>query len=49
MLKDNIDSSSNADRAYPALRKWSDDDSFDIGEMVAWISLNEEGGRRGKQ
>ena len=49
MLTEKIDTSSNADRVYPSMRRWSSDDSFDIGEMVAWISLHEEEGRRGKQ
>ncbi len=42
------ETSSRFDRAYPSLRKWVDDDRFEIGEMVAWVSINEDEGRRGK-
>jgi len=51
MLKKQIEgeSSSRHDRVYPSLRDWVDDDRFDIGEMVAWISINEDEGRRGKE
>ncbi len=50
MLKEESagDSSSRYNRGYPSLRTWAADDKFDIGEMVAWISINEEEGRRGK-
>ncbi|MDH5505588.1 MAG: SDR family oxidoreductase [Anaerolineae bacterium] len=45
----NGDSSSGADRGYPAMRTWqADDDSFDIGEITAWVSSYEDDGRRGK-
>ena len=43
------DSSSRYDRGYPPLREWVADDRFEIGEMVAWISINEDDGRRGKR
>jgi NAD(P)-dependent dehydrogenase (short-subunit alcohol dehydrogenase family) len=51
MLKEQSgsDSSSRYDRVYPTLRKWSNEDSFEIGEMVAWVSMNEDEGRRGKE
>ncbi len=51
MLKQQVgsDSSSHYDRVYPSLREWVDTDSFEIGEMVAWVSVNEDEGRRGKQ
>jgi NAD(P)-dependent dehydrogenase (short-subunit alcohol dehydrogenase family) len=51
MLKQQVDgdSSSHYDRVYPSLREWVKDDSFEIGEMVAWVSVNEDEGRRGKQ
>jgi NAD(P)-dependent dehydrogenase (short-subunit alcohol dehydrogenase family) len=42
------ESSSFYNRTYPALRKWVDEDRFEIGEMVAWVSINEDEGRRGK-
>jgi hypothetical protein len=42
------ETSSRFDRAYPSLRKWVEDDRFEIGEMVAWVSINEDEGRRGK-
>ncbi len=43
------DSSSHYDRVYPSLREWVKDDSFEIGEMTAWVAINEDEGRRGKQ
>ena len=43
------ESSSRFDRAYPTLREWVDEDRFEIGEMVAWVSINEDDGRRGKE
>lgn len=51
MLKEQLEgeSSSRHDRVYPSLRDWVEDDRFDIGEMVAWISINEDEGRRGKE
>lgn len=50
MLKAEIEgeSSSRFDRVYPSLRKWVAADAFDIGEMTAWVSVNEDEGRRGK-
>jgi len=42
------ESSSRYDRGYPSLRTWLAEDKFEIGEMVAWVSINEEEGRRGK-
>jgi NAD(P)-dependent dehydrogenase (short-subunit alcohol dehydrogenase family) len=43
------DSSSQQNRVYPALRNWQpDDDSFEVGEIVAWISSYEDDGLRGK-
>jgi hypothetical protein len=42
------ESSSLYDRTYPSLRTWADEDRFEIGEMVAWVSINEDEGRRGK-
>jgi hypothetical protein len=43
------DSSSAQNRVYPALRNWQpDDDSFEVGEIVAWISSYEDDGLRGK-
>jgi hypothetical protein len=51
MVKGQIegDSSSRHNRDYPSLRKWMQDDAFEIGEMVAWVSINEDEGARGKQ
>lgn len=50
MLKVEIEgeSSSRFNRVYPSLRKWVAEDQFDIGEMAAWVSVNEDRGRRGK-
>jgi hypothetical protein len=42
------ESSSLYNRGYPSLRQWVLDDRFEIGEMVAWISINEDEGLRGK-
>lgn len=43
------DTSSIHDRAYPTLRNWqADDDNFYIGEITAWVAINEDEGRRGK-
>lgn len=42
------ESSSRFNRVYPSLRKWVAEDKFDIGEMTAWVSVNEDEGRRGK-
>jgi hypothetical protein len=43
------ESSSRYNRGYPSLRKWDDKDSFEIGEMTAWVSINEDEGKRGKE
>jgi hypothetical protein len=40
--------SSQFDRAYPSTMTWQDDDTFDIGEIVGWLFIVEEKGRRGK-
>jgi hypothetical protein len=40
--------SSQFDRVYPSTMTWQDDDSFDIGEIVGWLFIVEEKGRRGK-
>lgn len=42
------DTSSRHDRTYPAMREWQDDDRFDVGEVVGWLFIHEEDGRRGK-
>ncbi len=43
------DTSSLHDRNFAASHRWlSDDEPFDIGEVVAWILNQEESGRRGK-
>ena len=43
------ESSSRYDRGYPSLRQWAvGDDSFNVGEITAWISIHEDEGRRGK-
>jgi hypothetical protein len=42
------DTSSRYDRVFPATREWVDDDVFDIGEIVGWLFIHEEKGRRGK-
>jgi len=42
------DTSSHYDRTYSSMREWKDDDSFDVGEIVGWLFIHEEGGRRGK-
>ena len=43
------ESSSRHNRDYPTLREWVAEDRFEIGEMVAWVSINEDDGRRGKE
>jgi hypothetical protein len=40
--------SSEVDRVFPASRDWTEDHSFDIGEIAGWIFINEEGGLREK-
>jgi NAD(P)-dependent dehydrogenase (short-subunit alcohol dehydrogenase family) len=42
------DTSSRYDRTYQAMREWHDDDSIDVGEIVGWLFIHEEEGRRGK-
>lgn len=42
------DASSAYDRVYPSAAMWSRDDSFDVGEIVGWLFIHEEKGRRGK-
>jgi hypothetical protein len=43
------DTSSRADRAYAAARRWQPvAETFDIGEVVAWILTHEDSGRRDK-
>ena len=36
------------DRAYPSAVSWTEDDAFDVGEVVGWLFIHEEKGRRGK-
>jgi len=42
------DTSSRYDRFHPSLRMWTNDDTFHIGEVAAWVSIYEDHGRRGK-
>ncbi len=43
------DTSSYYDRLYPASRMWTSDEiRFDIGEIVGWLFIHEEHGRRMK-
>jgi hypothetical protein len=51
MLKEQLEgeSSSLHNRDYPTLREWVNEDRFEIGEMVAWVSINEDDGKRGKE
>lgn len=42
------ESSSRSDRGYPDLRRWQASEAFEIGEIVAWVSIYEDEGRRGK-
>jgi len=39
---------SAVDRVYPSAASWSAEDTFDVGEVVGWLFINEEKGRRGK-
>lgn len=39
---------SGVDRVYPTAAAWSAEDAFDVGEVVGWLFINEEKGRRGK-
>jgi NAD(P)-dependent dehydrogenase (short-subunit alcohol dehydrogenase family) len=40
--------SSGPDRVYPSAAAWSGDEVFDVGEVVGWLFIHEEKGRRGK-
>lgn len=42
------EASSKLDRVYPAAANWTNDDRFDVGEIVGWLFIHEEKGRRGK-
>jgi len=42
------DTSSRLDRIFADSRAWRANDTFDIGEVVAWIFIHEDAGRRGK-
>jgi hypothetical protein len=42
------DTSSRYDRMYPSLRTWSDEETFNVGEIAAWVSTFEDKGKRGK-
>ncbi len=42
------DTSSRLDRIFSDSRAWRANDAFDIGEVVAWIFIHEDAGRRGK-
>ncbi|MDH5607220.1 MAG: short-chain dehydrogenase [Anaerolineae bacterium] len=51
MLRDEVggDTSSRLNREYPSIRAWdAGDESFNVGELAAWISSFEDLGRRGK-
>jgi NAD(P)-dependent dehydrogenase (short-subunit alcohol dehydrogenase family) len=39
---------SGVDRVYPSAAAWSPEDIFDVGEIVGWLFIHEEKGRRGK-
>jgi hypothetical protein len=41
-------SGSRFDRSYRAMRTWTEDDAFDVGELAGWLFTYEEQGRRGK-
>jgi hypothetical protein len=43
-----LDSSSRQDRVYPDLGAWVETDDFEVGEIVGWLFIDEEKGRRGK-
>jgi hypothetical protein len=40
--------SSGVDRVYPSAAAWLAEDAFDVGEVVGWLFIHEEKGRRGK-
>ncbi len=42
------DSGSGPERVYPAAAAWSAEPDFDIGELVGWLFIHEDQGRRGK-
>lgn len=42
------ESSSRHDRVYRTARRWQEEDTFDIGEVVGWLFIHEEDGRRMK-
>ncbi|MGD2163276.1 MAG: hypothetical protein PVI81_04610 [Anaerolineales bacterium] len=42
------ETSSRYDRTYSAMREWETNDHFDVGEIVGWLFIYEEDGRRGK-
>jgi hypothetical protein len=42
------ESSSRYDRTYRTARRWQVKDSFDIGEIVGWLFIHEDQGRRMK-
>lgn len=42
------EASSRLDRVYPSAAAWTGDDRFDVGEVVGWLFIHEEKGRRGK-
>jgi NAD(P)-dependent dehydrogenase (short-subunit alcohol dehydrogenase family) len=39
---------SGVDRVYPSAASWTTDGVFDVGEVVGWLFIHEEKGRRGK-
>jgi hypothetical protein len=39
---------SGVDRVYPSAASWTTDGAFDVGEIVGWLFIHEEKGRRGK-
>jgi NAD(P)-dependent dehydrogenase (short-subunit alcohol dehydrogenase family) len=39
---------SGVDRVYPSAASWTADEAFDVGEIVGWLFIHEEKGRRGK-
>ena len=44
----NAPAGSAVDRVYPSAASWTAEDTFDVGEVVGWLFINEEKGRRGK-
>lgn len=43
-----LDTSSGPERVYPAAAAWNKEPDFDVGELVGWLFIHEEKGRRGK-